>query len=131
MSADDLTGAWFGHYAYSATHRVRFIAALADHDGALSGRISEPNVYGTLADHVHAQVHGTRSGSTVHFIKAYDGAADYAHAVTYQGVVSNAGQRIAGQWTIGTAGRGSFEMTRTLPGHEEDIARDVEASLSR
>jgi hypothetical protein len=123
MSVLNLTGAWFGKYDYAnvSGQSVAFIAALTETDGGVSGTISEPNNHGVLSDYVRALVDGTRSGMAVAFVKAYDGAADYAHCVVYNGLLNNAGTEISGRWIIDGKLTGSFVMNREHPGVDEEI----------
>jgi hypothetical protein len=119
----NLTGAWFGvyHYAYAAEASVRFIAALNDSDGQISGSISEPNSIGGSSDLLNAIVHGNRLGKAVEFVKAYDGASDAAHAVQYEGVLAEGGELIHGFWTLDGMS-GAFEMTRRHISEAEAIS---------
>jgi hypothetical protein len=119
----NLTGAWFGvyHYPHAASASVRFIAALNESDGQISGSMSEPNSIGDSSDHLNAIVHGNRFGMAVEFVKAYDGASDAAHAVHYEGVVAEGGEVIHGSWTLAGMS-GAFEMTRRHIGEAESVS---------
>lgn len=123
LSDLNITGAWFGRYAYpmNEAEAVQFIAALTETEGSISGTISEPNKHGILSDYVRAVVSGTRTGMQVVFVKTYDGAADYSHAVTYDGTLSADACEISGLWNIDGKFSGSFVMTREQPGVEEDV----------
>ncbi len=88
-----------------------FLARIEDHDGKLSGDILEPNTVGPSSDQLQSFLSGTRQGSSVDFVKAYDGASDAAHAVDYVGRLSGDGMIITGVWSLANLD-GSFEMYR-------------------
>jgi hypothetical protein len=119
----NLTGAWFGvyHYPYVADASVRFIAALNEVDGEVSGSTSEPNSVGDSSDLLHAIIHGNRLGPDVRFIKAYDGASDAAHAVQYEGVLADGGELIHSRWMLAGMS-GTFEMTRRHISEEKSVS---------
>jgi len=130
MSPMDLSGAWWGQYRYLTGRAVGFWAILDDSGGAFTGTSSEPNRIGDTTDLLHAVLRGTREGSAVRFVKAYDGASDAAHAVDYAGTLDRSGERIAGEWRLSTA-RGSFEMRRTLPDADEEAVERRETADTR
>ncbi len=88
-----------------------FLARIEDHDGRLSGDIMEPNTVGSSSEQLQSFLSGTREGSSIDFVKAYDGASDAAHAVDYVGRLSGDGMMITGVWSLATLD-GSFEMYR-------------------
>ena len=120
-----VAGKWVGHYYYEKGGApdgkntdelpVEFHASLRESDGGFSGEIRET----TLAkpdDPKPTELRSAVTGSTdprglVTFIKKYDGAGGWVHAVAYSGVLDPAHQTIQGKWVIGdTSGR--FEMHR-------------------
>lgn len=135
--ADNLSGFWVGRYAYDGGfgRSVSFLANLADDGGALSGTMSEPNQMGVSSDELHAILSGSREGSDVFFIKAYDGASDAAHRVDYAGIVNGEGTEISGHWALpGTSG--TFIMTREIvveieEAIEESMALPIDAVEER
>lgn len=125
--ADNLSGFWVGRYAYDGGYGkpVSFLANMIDDAGALSGTISEPNQMGLSSDELHAILSGSREGSDVFFIKAYDGASDAAHRVDYAGVVNGEGTEISGHWALpGTTG--TFVMTREIVNVADEAAEESE-----
>ena len=122
QSADSLSGFWVGRYAYDGGfgRPVSFLANVNDDGGALSGTMSEPNEMGNSSDELRAIISGSREGSDVFFIKAYDGASDAAHRVDYAGTVNSEGTQIAGHWILsGTTG--TFVMTREILAESEKV----------
>ncbi|QIG80136.1 hypothetical protein [Stakelama tenebrarum] len=107
----DLTGVWYGRYeAELWDEKNGFIAHLEELGGAVNGTITERDTTGAVAIR-RAEVHGTRSGATVQFVKQYDGTGGHVHAIRYSGRVDDEGTRITGGWQIAWA-RGSFTMER-------------------
>lgn len=119
----NITGAWWGRYQMPGARAVAFWALLSESEGGLTGTTSERYPPGTDGEIVNAVVRGTRAGATVAFVKAYDGAGPFAHAVAYQGTLAPGGERITGRWTIARTSA-AFEMRRTLPdANEEAVER--------
>ena len=130
QSADSLSGFWVGRYAYDGGfgRPVSFLANVNDDGGALSGTMSEPNEMGNSSDELRAIISGSREGSDVFFIKAYDGASDAAHRVDYAGMVNAQGTEISGHWILpGTSG--TFTMTREIIVEAEEAVAESEALL--
>ena len=128
--ADNLSGFWVGRYAYDGGFGkpVSFLANVKDDGGALSGTISEPNQMGVSSDELHAIISGSREGSDIFFVKAYDGASDAAHRVDYAGMVNAQGTEISGHWILsGTSG--TFTMTREIVVEAEETVAESEALL--
>lgn len=108
--AQDLTGIWYGRYeAVGRAEANTFIANLTDDSGTLSGIITEPDTTGRATVR-RAFVSGSRTGSSVAFVKQYDGAV-LAHAVRYFGVVNGDATQIGGRWQI-VREHGVFTMER-------------------
>jgi len=122
MDRLDMTGAWFGHFAYrdGRTPPVQFIASIRETDGQFHGEVSEPNSIGTSSPYLHALIDGARSGREVGFRKLYDGAADAAHSVSYQGELSPGGEVCAGEWRLAGEG-GPLRMTRSHVAENEAL----------
>ena len=130
QAADSLSGFWVGRYAYDGGfgRPVSFLANVNDDGGALSGTMSEPNEMGNSSDELRAIISGSREGSDVFFIKAYDGASDAAHRVDYAGMVNAQGTEISGHWILpGTSG--TFTMTREIIAETEEAVEEVETLL--
>lgn len=110
----DMTGAWFGHYAYAdGRPPVQFIATLAEtKGGGFGGGVSEPNSIGQTGPFLNAVIDGVRRGRVFRFTKLYDGEADAAHAIAYAGELLPGGEEAAGRWILPTDS-GTFRMTRT------------------
>lgn len=110
---NDLTGVWFGEYAYPVGEApVAFIANLDERDGVIAGRVDEPNTFGMpYAQRLFAHLSGTRTDNLVVLTKTYDGTGGATHSVSYTGEVSADGDMIEGIWrTRGWSGR--FTMSR-------------------
>ena len=121
MSDDpqNLAGVWYGRYdALGYPETNNFVAQLNDDGGAISGSITEPDTTGQY-DVRRAFVSGSRSGSTLRFVKQYDGGA-LAHAVRYSGEINADATEIAGTWVI-VRHHGVFSMRR-----EKFLAADLE-----
>lgn len=131
----DVSGGWFGRYFYPNAHQppVSFFANLqeAGGEGAIrvSGTTSEPNTIGFGPAQVHALISGTRTADAVTFSKMYDGEGHLAHAVRYDGRLSDDGTRLAGTWFLEGL-QGTFEMTRPILDEAvEQVEREVEVLL--
>ena len=114
---EHLTGVWQGLYMYPlALEPGAFTATLLDIVGAVSGSIHEMsnNDHGPQRQ-LNASVDGRRDGSSVHFVKQYDGAggAGWDHAVYYTGVLSADRCEIEGVWDIPGEWSGRFLMIRS------------------
>jgi hypothetical protein len=114
MSRDrqDLGGVWYGHWnaEQAEVEPNRFIALLDEQNGAITGTITEPD--SEEADGVlRALVGGERSGSSVAWVKQYDGSGRLAHAVRYAGAVNGDATEIRGRWQL-EGFSGGFTMTR-------------------
>ncbi len=109
----NISGLWMGSFSYPSNlgPTTPFLARIEDHDGRLSGDIMEPNTVGSSSEQLQSFLSGTREGSSIDFVKAYDGASDAAHAVDYVGRLSGDGMMITGVWSLATLD-GSFEMYR-------------------
>ncbi len=113
----DLSGVWYGRYEAIGFPEINnFIARFADHDGVVTGTISEPDTTGQAATR-RAFVDGRRAGAQVDFVKQYDGAV-MAHAVRYSGLVNDDATEIVGRWVI-VRHHGTFVMRREKFSHEE------------
>jgi hypothetical protein len=132
MNRLDMTGAWFGHFAYrdGVTPPVQFIATLSEDAGRLRGEVSEPNSIGVSAPYLNAVLEGERDGREVRLTKLYDGAADAAHSVAYQGALSACGEVCEGEWRL-LGERGGFRMTRSHPDEEERAGMEDHALQGR
>lgn len=101
----DLSGTWDGTFDYpdvpEAGPITPFLATIAERAGVLKGTVIEPHEYdpGTTA---HAVILGQRIGRNVHFAKDYQNAGeDYRETVLYHGLLSEDGDLISGEWSIG------------------------------
>ena len=111
---DSLTGVWDGTY----THRrgiVTFLATLIESGSALGGNVTEPctNPACPLSTH-NASIAGSRSGSTVSFVKRYEPPGYGYDTVFYEGVVNTEATEIEGRWKLpGIPLSGTFLMVRS------------------
>ncbi len=107
----DLSGVWYGSYAADRDDQANsFIAVLEERHGALTGTITEPDDSGQV-DVRRASVAGQRGGTTIAFVKQYDGRGGWNHAVHYTGQVDGEGTQVAGRWIV-EGMTGSFTMQR-------------------
>jgi hypothetical protein len=114
-----------GSFSYPANlgPTTPFLARIVDEDGRLGGDIMEPNTVGASSEQLQSFLSGTRAGSSVDFVKAYDGASDAAHAVDYVGRLSGDGMSITGVWSLADLD-GPFEMYREAV-WEEVVGEEV------
>ncbi len=112
QSAVNLTGAWRGVYAGDGNANTEFTATLSSLGSRVSGTMVEPNTFGSGdVAFLLSSVSGQISGTSVRFVKTYDGSGGQSHSVRYDGEVSANGRRITGTWTTGGVS-GVFEMVR-------------------
>ncbi|MCD2323854.1 hypothetical protein LQ953_07470 [Sphingomonas sp. IC-56] len=114
MSRDrqDVGGVWYGHWDAEQleVEPNRFIALLDEQSGAITGTITEPDSE-EAGGVLRAVVGGQRSGSSVAWMKQYDGSGRLAHAVRYTGAVNADATEIRGRWQL-EGFSGGFTMTR-------------------
>ncbi|MCG8441891.1 MAG: hypothetical protein MI723_08785, partial [Caulobacterales bacterium] len=97
---------------------VRFTLDVTAEGGRLSGRIAEPNTFGSAdALNLYAAIEGRIEGEDVLFVKTYDGSGGQTHSVTYQGRMNADGSQITGAWRVGrydavTNPQGRFRVTK-------------------
>lgn len=130
MSGRDLTGRWDGIFNYPRElPPTGFVAALVDHQGALSGDVEERgDADGLEGATLAAVIEGERIGSQVRFTKRYDDLARAHYAVRYEGTLAPDGDEIVGEWTIPGIWSGSFIMVRQ-PGRSVEAERTVGAEV--
>lgn len=119
----NLTGIWHGLYSYPGGRPpVSFVATLIEAGSTVSGTTHEPcDTGGSPGDVLFATLLGRRQGSTVAFLKTYDGSNPYYSRVTYEGTLSADGTEIEGRWIVpGNAGK--FLMVRSA-GKQEAVTR--------
>lgn len=126
--ADNLTGVWDGRFTYPrALEPVSFQAVLAEAADGFTGEITEAHARPDgSALVVGAAVDGRRDGARLEFVKRYDGAGGWSHAVHYSGQLQDDGREIEGTWSVPGAWSGWFLMIRA-GGMEEEVAREAEA----
>lgn len=99
-----LTGVWHGLYTYPSHPHMpesHFVCVLIDVGGALSGTIHEDmQQYRQPSVKANASVDGHHSGTTVAFVKTYDGTGGQSHSVQYIGLVSGERDEIEGDWHV-------------------------------
>jgi hypothetical protein len=128
-ASENLSGEWQGTYRYprGAGPDTPFLAVIEDRNGALSGRIIEPN--GIRPETAQATLAGRRFGMSVDFTKDYHGAGpEYATPVDYVGSISDDGRKIAGVWSL-LEWDGTFEMFRDAV-EEADVGARETAELA-
>ena len=121
---DSLTGVWDGTYTQPGVGIVTFLATLIESGGALGGSVSEPCMMPGCPLSTHnASIAGSRSGSTVSFVKRYEPPGYGYNTVSYEGTVNAEVTEIDGHWRLpGTSTSGTFLMVRsTGPGQSVEI----------
>jgi hypothetical protein len=110
----NLGGRWHGIYNYPHSFPpMPFEAELAESQGLLSGKTSEPGPsWAGARSAATATIRGRRDGRQVGFSKVYDDEADSELWVEYAGLLSADGNEIAGSWTIYGEWSGTFLMVR-------------------
>jgi len=117
-----LTGVWHGLFTYANGQSVSFVATLIESGSYLGGATHEPCVASVcLNDTVHATLSGSRQGSSVTFVKSYEGGAgpDYQNPVAYAGMLNGDATEIEGRWQIRGLLSGRFLMIRSSGKAEE------------
>jgi hypothetical protein len=129
-----LTGSWSGAYRFpnDAQPEVVFNAQIEDIEGAFTGALQEPNVYGLASGSViTSDIEGTRTGQSVVFTKFYDGSGGMAHAVRYEGIADTNLSRVDGKWSIPRDWSGTFFMVRDDCAEEAAVERAESADIKR
>ena len=124
---DDLSGTWQGLYSYNDSREpVAFVAVVIDAAGSLGGTTHERCAAGEApGGYLYATLSGQRAGSTVTFVKTYDGTGGWEHSVGYDGTINEDGTEITGQWQVHDewgAWTGPFLMMRAS-GKEDAVVR--------
>jgi hypothetical protein len=112
--AGNLTGLWHGQYSYPVATRapVSFSANLIQIEDSLGGSITERALLGrALVRTLFATIQGRRDDSIVSFLKVYEANSGPYTNVAYQGVLSEDGLEIDGDW-IASGWSGRFLMIR-------------------
>jgi hypothetical protein len=110
----NLTGLWQGLFSYPRLLEPSpFVAILIESGNCITGTTHEParsrsGVGGLL----YAMIEGRRSGSSVAFVKTYDGTGGRKHSVDYEGRLNGDGTEIEGRWRISRSWSGKFLMLR-------------------
>jgi len=110
----DLTGFWRGLYSYPINRApVPFTADLTETGSWLTGATEEVATNREARGRtLTAILQGRRSGSSVRFLKLYDGAFRAYDSVAYEGVLNAEGTEIEGRWTVPGNWSGTFLMIR-------------------
>jgi hypothetical protein len=102
-----LAGAWRGTYTYDNNPTAApgdFTFDLKVSGNTVSGRITEPNTFGTAGvPFLYANISGTIDGDAISFSKTYDGTGGQTHTVYYNGVIDRAAHTVSGTWFIPAA----------------------------
>jgi hypothetical protein len=127
-----LTGVWQGLYSYpQGAEDVPFTATLFEAGSLLSGSVHEPCLMGGAPGEIlNASLRGSRDGSTVSFIKTYDGSNPNYRSVQYAGSANEDATEIEGRWTIPGVWSGRFLMMRSGNAPAEQAERkEVEETV--
>ena len=121
-----LSGSWSGAYRFprDAQPEIVFNAQIEEVEGAFTGALQEPNIYGRASGSViTSEIEGVRTGQSVTFTKFYDGSGGMAHAVRYEGTTDANFSRIDGKWSIPRDWSGTFFMVRDDGAAEAAVER--------
>ena len=124
VAGTNITGIWQGFFTYPSLFRAgQFSATLIETSGSLSGSTSELYPFAPRAgETVLAMLSGRRIGSSVTFIKSYEGPEEPNHAIEYEGTLTDDFLEIEGRWTIPGDWTGRFLMIRP-GGRSVEVAR--------
>lgn len=125
---DTLTGVWHGLYSYPAYQQpVFFVATLIASGPSFSGTTHEAAIGQTGAPlTLFANLSGSQAGTSVEFLKTYDGTGGWTHSVNYAGELNADLSEIEGTWTIASQWSGRFLMIRSKGISEEVVRRAYE-----
>lgn len=120
-----LTGVWQGLYSYPGQALdVPFTATLFETGSSLTGSIHEPClVGGNPSESLNATLFGSRDGSSVSFLKTYDGSNPNYQTVQYLGSVNEDATEIDGRWIVPGDWSGRFLMMRSGNAPAESVER--------
>ena len=121
----DLSGRWSGLYNYpDGGPPTIFEADLRESAGLLTGTTTELADSGDLyGQTIGAVIDGRRVGSSVAFLKMYDGASPDHDVVRYEGALDPDGNEIEGIWIIPEIWSGTFLMMRA---RAEQVEKEAE-----
>ncbi len=107
-----LSSRWQGSYSYPNNNPVvPFNLELQVNGSAFNGRTTEPATFGKgSSPNLYGNVRGNIQGSSVSFVKTYDGTNGVNHSVQYEGSVSADGSTMSGTWRVKDFS-GGFRMT--------------------
>lgn len=118
-SSQSLSGVWNGLYTYVSTPWMpesHFVAVLIHNGGLLAGTIHETlRLWNGNAIETNATVDGRCDGSSVTFLKVYDGTGGQSHTLNYAGTIDEDRTEIEGVWQMPAARHphhGRFLMIR-------------------
>lgn len=105
---------WDGAYYYSDNRPpVPFKMQMQQNGGKVSGRISEPATFGDgSSPNLYANLSGVVTGTSISFVKTYDGTGGQTHSVQYDGGISLDGLSVTGNWRVGNVA-GTFNASVT------------------
>jgi hypothetical protein len=123
---ETLTGVWHGLYSYPAFHEpVFFVATLIASGPSFTGTTHEAAIGQTGAPlTLFASLSGSQAGTSVEFLKTYDGTGGWTHSVNYAGELNSDATEIEGSWIIASQWSGRFLMIRSK-GVSEEVVREV------
>ena len=125
----DLTGEWSGIYNYPARYPPNsFEASIRDSGGIITGVIRQPGeLFEPAGSHQHAEIEGTRTGSSVRWIKLYDALT--RSPPRYEGTIQPGGNEIEGEWHHPGDWSGTFLMVRARKekaAEERKVGEEIE-----
>ena len=128
-SGTSLTGLWQGLFSYPRLLEPgSFVAILIESGSCVTGTTHEPAPpRSAMPGLLYATIDGRRSGSSVAFVKTYDGTGGRKHSVAYEGRLNGEGTEIEGRWQISRSWSGKFLMLRAGSG----VRAEKRATLGR
>jgi hypothetical protein len=121
-----LNGCWYGNYYYASAgdKPYGFEAVFIENAGSVSGNILDLGVHG------EASVTGTFSSGKVSFTKVYYKGG--GNSVLYEGMMSEDGKMLSGQWQIPPLARGNWIAWRVEEKDNlEEMTTDTERDAER
>jgi hypothetical protein len=114
QSGQSVSGTWKGGWVSASGEDVNtFDVSLTQRGTRLVGTLTEVNTIGDSATALFltSTLTGEINGSSVRFVKTYDGSGGVSHSVSYVGTLEAGGRRIRGTFNV-SGNNGVFEMVR-------------------
>lgn len=124
----NLTGLWQGLFSYTRLLGPSpFVAILIESGSCITGTTHEPvRSRSGAGGLLYAAIEGRHNGSSVAFVKTYDGTGGRKHSVHYDGRLNGDGTEIEGRWRIARSWSGKFLMLRAGSGARAEKRQALE-----